>query len=88
MFPEDFRKSYRLLTPDETVATMIKTGSSGAFSSFALFSTIMLPLPVRQAGLRGNSSYIIYLACRHRTIIFLLLSFIFYLYVLLNKPED
>ena len=35
--------------PDETVVTLIKTGSSGAFSLFAVYSTIMLPL-------RGNCS--------------------------------
>jgi len=35
--------------PDETVVTLIKISSSGAFSLFAVFSTIMLPL-------RGNCS--------------------------------
>ncbi len=46
----------QLLAPDETVVTLIQTGSSGVCSLFTVFSTIMLPLPVRQAGLRGNCS--------------------------------
>gem|GEM_PF-4346804 len=37
------------LAPDETVVTLIKTGSSGTFLLFAVYSTIMLPL-------RGNCS--------------------------------
>ena len=46
-------KNYRLLAPDETAVTLIKTGSSGTFSLFALFSTIMLPL-------QGNYSCILF----------------------------
>ncbi len=39
------RKSYRLLAPDETVVTLIKTGSSGAFSLYVHFPRVALRLP-------------------------------------------
>ncbi|MCK4346229.1 MAG: hypothetical protein KAX05_13170 [Bacteroidales bacterium] len=58
------RKSYRLLAPDETVVTPIKTGSSGAFSLYVPFSRAP-PGAIVVLLFQGNYSYIISLAYRH-----------------------